>query len=343
MAYSMFVGVLSSIPNRKELQPACQKTADIISKATGILEAATKDEYRDDSVSFALRLITSLRSPLEVKEAVTMPKRRERIWKKYAHLRAEKLPAIWSEFLQKTGCGHVVNEPLVMELINESIFEKLIADMFTTDEGTSLESLVPLTKDEENIIRYACGYVGMKLHKKFLKVHGDKAARFVECLDYMHADGTSSSLLEYTTEWVQRINRGGLFDVSDDTYRLFVAIETVMSNKLSEHLKSHVFTSSESDGGKSSITEFVISNPDVQFYWSIISINIEDEDECMELLKHIIELWLNIRGFSVSKAWMENYKHALSVTTKQKKSLRKELKKNTMKKKRTKKKRTKKC
>ena len=35
-----------------------------------------------------------------------------------------------------------------------------------------------ITEDEQRIIHYACSYMGMKLHNKFLKQHGEKAARF---------------------------------------------------------------------------------------------------------------------------------------------------------------------
>ncbi len=39
-----------------------------------------------------------------------------------------------------------------------------------------------------------------------------------------------------------------------------------------------------------------------------------------------IELWLTIRGYAISKSWMEDYKASPEATT-DKKSLRKELKK----------------
>ena len=94
-----------------------------------------------------------------------------------------------------------------------------------------------LTKDEENILRYACGYVAMKLDQRFPKMTGDKAAQFVECLSNMQNEGSSSSLLDYTKEWVEKVNRGGLFDVSDEAYRLFVSIELAMRNKLTNHLQ----------------------------------------------------------------------------------------------------------
>ena len=46
----------------------------------------------------------------------------------------------------------------------------------------------------------------MKIHKRFLRQHGEKAAMFVECIDQMHADGPNSSLCDYTREWVERVH-----------------------------------------------------------------------------------------------------------------------------------------
>lgn len=68
------------------------------------------------------------------------------------------------------------------------------------------------------------------------------------------------------------------------------------------------------------------------FHWYILAIDIRNEADGLELLKHIIELWLTIRGFSISKAWMDDYKRQAQVETAQK-SLRKELKKSNERKK----------
>ena len=64
------------------------------------------------------------------------------------------------------------------------------------------------TTDEQNVIRHACGYVAMRLLQQHKHVPGDKAATFVECLSHMAVEGPEDSLLSYTQEWVQKINRG---------------------------------------------------------------------------------------------------------------------------------------
>ena len=65
--------------------------------------------------------------------------------------------------------------------------EKYVA---TPDKAITPTSMII---DEANIIRYACGFVGMKLHDRFMGT--DKA---VECIDHMHVVGPASSFLGWT-------------------------------------------------------------------------------------------------------------------------------------------------
>ena len=188
-----------------------------------------------------------------------------------------------------------------------------------------------ITEDEQRIIRYACGYVGMKLHNKFLKQHGEKAARFVECINQMYEDGPSSSLLDYTREWIDRVNRGGLFDVSDEAFMLFFSIEEAMRGKLVKHLKRSIVQSpQQSEEEKAAIIAFVVADCDVQYRWDVLAENaIREEKDSLELLQQMVSLWLTIRGFSITKTWVEDYKQKSITTTRKKKSLRKELMKTS--------------
>ena len=70
----------------------------------------------------------------------------------------------------------------------------------------------------------------------------------------------------------------------------------------------------------------MLSDCDVQFDWCMLSVDIPDNRDGLELLRHVVELWLTIRGFGMSKAWMEEYKRSSHTSTKGKKSLRKDLK-----------------
>ena len=181
--------------------------------------------------------------------------------------------------------------------------------MFPSPQGgnSKLETASTyLSEDEQSIIRYACGYVGMKLYNQFVKQSGENAASFVECIDHMHAVGPISSFLEYTREWIDRVNRGGIFDTSDVAHYLFVAIEVAMRDRLTSHLQSSFsLAATDSQSGKEAIIDHVLSDCDVQFHWCILSVDIPNDKDCLELLRHLMKLWLTIRGFGMSKEWME--------------------------------------
>ena len=168
----------------------------------------------------------------------------------------------------------------------------------------------------------------MKLHDRFIKQDGSKAAQFVECIDSMHVVGPASSFLDYTREWIDKVNRGGLFYVSNNAYNLFVAMEIAMQVSLTKHIKSsYQLSAEESRSKKKLIVESVLNNDDVLFHWYIVALDIKNEEEGLELLKHMTELWLTIRGYSICKTWMDLYKRQAQVEN-AKKSLRKELKKS---------------
>lgn len=133
-----------------------------------------------------------------------------------------------------------------------------------------------LCSDEEEVIRYTCGYVVRSLKKKFTK-----KANFVAVLDVMHADeddDDSDNFLEYTTKWLAMVDRGGLYKVNDETFLLFRCMELTMRKYLC---------------GKSieAITK-ILDSENVMACWSLICQSLTD-DESDILLTKVAGLWLH--------------------------------------------------
>ena len=59
----------------------------------------------------------------------------------------------------------------------------------------------------------------------------------------------------------------------------------------------------------------------------MLSVDIEDEDSAIQLLKEIIGLWVTMRGFTIAGCWLEHYKQATKAHAQ--KGLRKELKRTS--------------
>ena len=84
------------------------------------------------------------------------------MWTIFSKIRTESLPRLWAGFLLELGCGSVTNI-LFTELINDVLMENLIHSIHVPAGNnnsctTESSSHVEITKDEESIIRYACGY-----------------------------------------------------------------------------------------------------------------------------------------------------------------------------------------
>ena len=71
--------------------------------------------------------------------------------------------------------------------------------------------------------------------------------------------------------------------------------------------------------------EAIISDDDVLNSWEVVTAELEDEALSYELLRHFIELWTTIRGFSAVGAWLEYYKQLIDCGTKGTHALRKGL------------------
>ena len=142
-----------------------------------------------------------------------------------------------------------------------------------------------------------------------------------------HSDDDTSpttSFLDYTREWEFKINRGGLFIVSDGACNFFVSLKAATRNKLSSHPQYPVH---QKKAHCVICLQWWKRSVPLDFNIGLDS-DMESEDMNQELLQHIAKLWITMRGFSLTKAWMEDCKVSIVATT-QRKSLRQLLKQNS--------------
>ena len=96
----------------------------------------------------------------------------EAMWSSFGEIRNDTLLDMWKTLLSSMACDSV-EERLFVELINEVLLKELIKFRFKFTPPPQQKAMAPsLTKEEENIIRYVCGYVGMKLHDRYIQMHG---------------------------------------------------------------------------------------------------------------------------------------------------------------------------
>ena len=309
---------------RCEEEVDCQRDAPDSLKAVGDLFSTTDSTTTEVLKDFSSNLIQAIRSPLQA-----IPQRRPKLFKERAlstfnQLRIEKLPSVWKSLSQKIELPQVI--PLQQQSVNRHLFETILVDIARSSKPTPVAAkrhLVQLSTEEDNAVRYASGFVAMKLVRKYRKMSTETAAHFVECLANMASSGDESSYYLYTLEWLTNIDRGGLFYVSDTTFSFFKAVKVKTQELLPQHLIS------KPKASKEKLLKDVWEDDDVQFWWSMLAIDIKNESEADELLHEIVSLWVTIGGFTVTSFWLEQYQIVQNKTVKKSKSLRKTLDKES--------------
>jgi hypothetical protein len=169
------------------------------------------------------------------------------VWSSFHRLRESKQIADkWSRFIDTLPSTLELEPSLSPQLILDRIIKKLInnsAEAIQQSEASRGGSSRPMDRIETNTIRYMAGlpgYIAVKLLKKYKRKARDlrlqlKRHLFVSVLRRMKADnqpGQPDSPLEYTEQWTKLIDRGGLYHISDDVFKLVENIEVAVRRHL---------------------------------------------------------------------------------------------------------------
>ena len=121
---------------------------------------------------------------------------------------------------------------------------------------------IKLLTDEENSIRLASFFVVMKLFKRFENDKDIKSLSIENASQTCQRMEDDSSFCAYTTEWIQSIDRGGLFSVSDSTFNMFKAEHLACLNQ---------------QCNKDEEIHTIIADETVQLKWKPVRVNVIDE------------------------------------------------------------------
>ena len=273
--------------------------------ASKLLDWLAKPENEEAATIFAEWLAKSLKSCVEG-SAPSQKEKREKMWEAYHQFRtSQNFVKAWSEFLETSI--DVIPCPIFYQYVTQSIFNMLLKVELTCTQGCSASTTVTsLTYEEANALRYAAGYVPRALHKKLQRSAHPLRVELQLCLSDLVGEEDDD---DDSQDWVRAIDRGGLKHVHSMTYHLFVAMEL----KLRQCLPNFI-----------DIDRHINEDNDVLFYWCIISAEWEEE-ESKALLPMVTSMWVTIRGFAYTSAWMEEYKAAHHRSVRKSKGVRKQL------------------
>ena len=247
------------------------------------------------------------------------------LWPLFHTFRLREVPRIWKNaeravpdldaiLIQKATMEYVV---VLVQQIHGTQFSK-----YGTDHGETQKRREAVTLEEENAIRYTAGYVVVKLQEAY--AHKGSVA-VCQCLLSVATENSTTeideapSFLAYTHTWLDIVNRGGLFIVSDEIYNFFLELELCVYPLLKGRLSK-----GSAQQSKKELVSTISESENVLFACSLVTTDLS-EDMSQLLLKDAIQLWVTIRGFSITSRFLEDYKIAAKQMTKGKKPLRREL------------------
>ena len=255
---------------------------------------------------------------------------REKAWTKYHQLRCTDIHDlhVWKVFISDQLRLKDYN-PLLVQTIIQELFESKMKSYLPSQSlrkwPASQESTPDLSDDEKNTLLYACGYVPVVLLKKYKKQNDQNSTSYVECLINMAVGTFEDSFYDYCRKWLEEINRGGVFEVSDEAYNFFLAVEMNVRSSLMTLLREGSCQATEDQ--RKILLQRMLEDEDILFFWSLVSVDC-DGSLSIELLREILALWVTIRGYSIAGCWMEQYKRLSQVTGKA--ALHKEMKRKKM-------------
>lgn len=239
------------------------------------------------------------------------------MWGEYHKLRtSDSFKKEWTTFLKNSV--QVELSAAFYQYVTHEVFKELIKSNHPVNfANVSAQPLPPLTNVEENALRYVAGYVCRKVHERLQSSTSKDKAVMILCLTDMN--GGDEDSLKHTDAWLNTINRGGLWQVTDEVYQLFVIMEEQLRQKLTTAHEEHLSTSK-----KTELVDDLLKNEDLLFQWCFCATDLA-QDTAMVLLKQMVELYVTVRGFAFASSCLELYKQASKKQLSKKKALRSEL------------------
>jgi hypothetical protein len=279
--------------------------------------ATTLTTYCGDPLSapdlfhtFGKKLVSALSSCFLSKRTVKL--QREAMWGQYHSLRSSaSFRDDWVHFVQE-AVGRTPS-PIFFQHVTHEVFKYLIKAEYPIAETNRSSSNKEMTREEENVLRYVAGYVCRNMKAKLESSSLSNKDSLVSCLLDMKSDNEQED--DVSEDWVNAVDRGGLWHVTDLTYSFFYAVEEVVRT-LREKKHFHLLTTVSSPWSPQwrKMTMFFFNGPCSQ-----------QNDNAPVLLHMIVELYVTIRGFSFASSFVELHKKSSKKSLQKGKGIRKEL------------------
>ena len=255
-------------------------------------------------------------------KAATTPNEREKLWTRY-HLYVidseEFLLRMWEELFNSLAIQRNTEaEAIFTQNILKNWYRSLLKDRNNVDFPAVHDNIVTdaITQKEQSIIRYVAGFVAYKLRKFYSKFPANRTAQHIVAIinDWkISKGGDVSNFLQYTTKWIDLVDRGGLYHVNDAVFCFFRQLE----EKSRPYINTGYINQHHTVNLKEVLKSVLLDSPPIRVSWNNIT---RDFVEREILLRKVVDIFINIRIRAFVKALC--YQNRQRLSKKRAKSLR---------------------
>ena len=178
---------------------------------------------------------------------------------------------LWTEWSKLAEMTEVIIEtkhsrPLYLHVMRK-VHNTLVRTRNATDIPLTPSTAPndPLGEHDEQVLRYAAGYIPFSLVKTYRRQSNAHAKAFAAFLLSWKCPSDSTteecgSFLSYTKKWLERINRGRLFNFNNEVYYFFRSMEF----ECRKHVRKQMLLQPNID---TLLLEKLASNPYVKRCW----------------------------------------------------------------------------
>ena len=190
---------------------------------------------------------------------------------------------------------------------------------------------ISMTKDEEATLRYVAGFVVFSLKKRLKAKNSPQTKATINLFNQLTTKEDENlnenvSVKDYTSHWVDQVNRGGLLIVGDEFYAFIKLMENLARLILNKNLLVRYC----GDDIRKVIVDRFSKNRILQDKWSNLSSTLRNKELGLKILRSIFWKWANLRAHAFVKNWIEIrrltlYKKGHEVSEKAEPAMRKTL------------------
>ena len=160
----------------------------------------------------------------------------------------------WVKFVQESVKR--TPSPVFFQYVTHEVFKCLIKEEYPVPDhdGNKNGESKEITREEENALRYVVGYACRKVCSKIQSSSLENKDDLIICVNDMCSREVNE---DGTEDWLNAIDRGGLWHVNDQTYNLFYNLEYLVRMYFAVH--------THTAGSKQALTAILESNEDVLY------------------------------------------------------------------------------